>query len=213
MALLLSSLHHGLALAGLGTFVLLLHGGVPGSPAIEPASTVPGETAAASEGPTDAPREAATADPHHGVLARYLSRRYRLAREPVEMLVAAAFRTGKQLGIDPLLLLAVMAVESRFNPIAESVMGARGLMQVIPKYHQQVVAQHGGVEAMLEPAVNILVGAQILKDYIQRTGSIEAGLQFYNGAPWDESSQYAQKVIAEKERLSQALSGQSGSSV
>jgi hypothetical protein len=67
------------------------------------------------------------------------------------------------------------------------------------------VEEHGGEEAVLEPSVNIMVGARILKDYIERTGDLEAGLQFYNGALADESSQYAQKVMAEKDRLRQAV--------
>jgi hypothetical protein len=32
-------------------------------------------------------------------------------------------------------------------------------------------------------------------------GTLEAGLQFYNGALWDGSAQYAQKVLAEHRRL------------
>jgi soluble lytic murein transglycosylase-like protein len=154
---------------------------------------------------------AALPDQRQRALAAHLARRYRLAVEPTEMLVGAAHAAASQVGLDPLLLLAVMAIESRFNPIAESVMGAKGLMQVIPKFHRHVVSKHGGEEAMLEPAVNILIGAHILKDYIRRTGSLEAGLQFYNGSLWDESTQYAGKVLAEKDRLRQALQSASPS--
>jgi hypothetical protein len=67
--------------------------------------------------------------------------------------------------------------------------------------------EHGGAEAVLDPATNIALGARILKEYIRRTGSLEAGLQFYNGALADPTSQYAQKVLAEKERLQQAMRG------
>lgn len=148
---------------------------------------------------------ASVRDHRQRTLAGHLSKRYRLALEPTASFVGAAHRAAEEVGLDPLLLLAVMAVESRFNPIAQSVMGAKGLMQVIPKYHMHVVSRHGGEQAMLEPDVNILVGAHILKDYIRRTGSLEAGLQFYNGSLWDESTQYAAKVIAEKDRLKQAL--------
>ena len=51
-------------------------------------------------------------------------------------MVGAAYRAAREVGLDPLLVLAVISVESRFNPIAESVMGAKGLMQIIPKYHR-----------------------------------------------------------------------------
>jgi hypothetical protein len=51
----------------------------------------------------------------------------------------------------------------------------------------------------------MLVGAQILKEYIVRAGNLEAGLQMYNGASDDPSQGYAQKVIAERQRLEQTL--------
>jgi soluble lytic murein transglycosylase-like protein len=138
-------------------------------------------------------------------LANYLARRYRVAPEPIEELVHAAFAAGRLTRLDPLLILAVIAVESRFNPIAESDMGAKGLMQVIPRFHTEKLAVHGGEDAVLDPKTNILVGAQILKEYIRLAGGLEAGLQMYNGAADDPSQGYAQKVIAEKQRLEQAL--------
>ncbi|HMH16674.1 MAG TPA: lytic transglycosylase domain-containing protein [Burkholderiales bacterium] len=138
-------------------------------------------------------------------LANYVSRRYRIAPDVTEQFVGAAYDAGRQVGLDPLLILAVMAVESRFNPVAESLMGAKGLMQVIPKHHLDKLLEHGGEEAVLDPMINIALGARILKEYVRRTGSLEAGLQFYNGALADSSSQYAQKVFAEKERLQQAV--------
>ena len=119
--------------------------------------------------------------------------------------MGAAHDAGRQVGLDPLLILAVMAVESRFNPVAESLVGAKGLMQVVPRHHLDKLLEHGGEEAVLDPMINIPVGARILKEYIRRTGSVEAGLQFYNGSLADPSSQYAQKVIAERERLQEAV--------
>jgi soluble lytic murein transglycosylase-like protein len=138
-------------------------------------------------------------------LASYLSRRYRIAPDVTELFVGAAHEAGREVGLDPLLILAVMAVESRFNPVAESLVGAKGLMQVVPRHHLDKLMEHGGEDAVLDPVTNIALGARILKEYIRRTGSLEAGLQFYNGALADPSSQYAQKVFAEKERLQQAV--------
>jgi hypothetical protein len=137
-------------------------------------------------------------------LASYLSRRYRIAPDVTEVFVGAAREAGREVGLDPLLILAVMAVESRFNPVAESLVGAKGLMQVVPRHHLDKLMEHGGADAVLDPVTNIALGAQILKEYIRRTGSLEAGLQFYNGALADPSSQYAQKVLAEREKLQQA---------
>lgn len=149
--------------------------------------------------------EAAPKNPAHQALASFLSRRYRVAQAATEQLVGVAFDVGRKVGLDPLLILAVMAVESRLNPIAESEFGAKGLMQVIPKYHRARLAAMGGDHAVLDPLINVTLGASILKDYIRRTGSIESGLQFYNGSPTDETSEYAEKVIAEQERLKQAI--------
>ena len=138
-------------------------------------------------------------------LANYVSRRYRIAPDVTEVFVGAAREAGREVGLDPLLIVAVMAVESRFNPVAESVVGAKGLMQVVPRHHLDKLEEHGGAGAVLDPVTNIALGARILKEYIRRTGSLEAGLQFYNGALADPSSQYAQKVLAERERLQQAV--------
>jgi soluble lytic murein transglycosylase-like protein len=136
-------------------------------------------------------------------LIEHLSRRFMIASEATERMVAAAHRAARQVGLDPLLVLAVISIESRFNPIAESGMGAKGLMQIIPKYHLAKLNAHGGEDAVLDPESNIFVGTQILQEYVHRTGSLEAGLQFYNGAFRDGSAQYAHKVMAERERLEQ----------
>jgi soluble lytic murein transglycosylase-like protein len=97
-----------------------------------------------------------------------------------------------------------MAIESRYNPVAESVLGAKGLMQVIPKFHLEKLADHGGEQALLDPEVNILVGTQILREYLRRFGETETALQMYAGAFDEPTSQYAFKVLAERARLEQA---------
>ncbi|HEX7052564.1 MAG TPA: lytic transglycosylase domain-containing protein [Burkholderiales bacterium] len=140
-------------------------------------------------------------------LARYLARRYVVALAASEQVVQAAYAAAEEVGLDPLLLLAVAAVESSFNPLAESVMGAKGLMQIIPKWHRDKLARLGGDEALFDPEANILLGAIILKEYVRRTGNLEAGLQFYNGAFFDPTAQYARKVMAERARLEAVLRG------
>ena len=140
-------------------------------------------------------------DPAQIALTKYLSRRFLIAAEAAERMVDASYRAAREVGLDPLVVLAVISVESRFNPIAESVMGAKGLMQIIPKYHRDKLAEQGGEASLWEPETNILVGTQILQEYVYRRGSLEAGLQYYNGAFSDSTAQYAQKVMAERERL------------
>ena len=140
-------------------------------------------------------------------LARYLSRRYTVGLAQTEEVVQAAYAAADQVGLDPLLLLAVAAVESSFNPLAESVMGAKGLMQIIPKWHREKLQVVGGDAALFDPQANILLGARILKEYVHRAGTLEAGLQFYNGAFFDATAQYARKVLSERARLQAVLRG------
>jgi hypothetical protein len=133
-----------------------------------------------------------------------LSKRYRVSQEATRGLVATAYQEASRNRLDPLLVLAVIAVESRFNPIAQSHMGAVGLMQIIPKYHTDKFDVAGG-QSVLDPAVNIQVGTRVLKEYIGRTGSQAAGLQLYNGSLDDANAGYSDKVLAEKEWLQQAV--------
>jgi soluble lytic murein transglycosylase-like protein len=134
-------------------------------------------------------------------LAGFIGKRYRIAESAAASFVSIAYRAGEQHSVDPLLILAVMAVESRYNPVAESVMGAKGLMQVIPKWHLDKLMDYGGEHAVLEPEVNILVGTQILREYTRRVGDQEFALLMYAGAVDVPGSQYANKVLAERARL------------
>ncbi|GAB4179467.1 MAG: hypothetical protein Fur0039_23670 [Rhodocyclaceae bacterium] len=134
----------------------------------------------------------------------YLSRRYRVAGVAIEPLVEAAHQAGSRVGVDPLLIVAVMAIESGFNPFAESPVGARGLMQVVPRFHQDKL-EGADERAFLDPLTNILVGARVLKESIQRAGGVEAGLQQYAGASGDADNRYASRVIAERQRLERAM--------
>ena len=133
----------------------------------------------------------------------YIAKRYQVSAVALEPLLAAAQQTGRSVGVDPLLLVAVMAIESRFNPFAESPMGAQGLMQVIPKWHPDKVDVKSDKGAMFNPDTNIRVGALVLKEYIQATGSVQGALQQYNGSS-DPATPYANKVMAVKAQLSQA---------
>ncbi|HYY62302.1 MAG TPA: transglycosylase SLT domain-containing protein [Burkholderiales bacterium] len=135
------------------------------------------------------------------VITEFIAKRYRVSDTAVASYVAVAYRAGEQYSVDPLLILAVMAVESRYNPVAESLVGAKGLMQVIPKYHLDKLAELGGEDALLEPEVNIQVGAQILREYQRRCRDTEAALQMYAGAFDEPSGQYSSKVFAERARL------------
>lgn len=139
-------------------------------------------------------------------LSEFVANRYRVSQIVAYDLVSLTHRVGHQLQLDPLLIIAVIAVESRFNPIAESVAGAKGLMQIIPKYHGDKLEEYGGEKAVFDPAANIQVGSQILKEYIRNTGNLGIALQMYAGALSDFDDQYTSKVLNEKNRLQQVVS-------
>ena len=141
-------------------------------------------------------------------VTNWLSKRYRVASDATNMLVSATYSTAKEVKIDPLLVLAVMAIESGFNPFAESPVGAQGLMQVMSKVHHDKFKPLGGVNAALNPAANIRVGATILKEYVSRAGSVESGLKMYVGAAaFENDAGYGYKVLAEYKRLKDVASG------
>jgi soluble lytic murein transglycosylase-like protein len=139
-------------------------------------------------------------------ISGFVANRYRVSQAVAFDLVELSHRVGRDLQIDPLLIIAVISIESRFNPIAESVKGAKGLMQIIPKYHTEKLQEFGGVESVFDPETNIQVGAQILKEYIRMTGNVGIALQMYAGALSDQEDQYTNKVMSEKARLQHVVS-------
>jgi len=141
-------------------------------------------------------------------VARWIVRRYHVAPEPVARLVQESWTVGQRTGIEPTLILSVMAIESSFNPFAQSPVGAQGLMQVMTKVHDDKYEAFGGNHAAFDPVTNLRVGVQVLKECIHRAGGIEAGLRFYVGAAnLADDGGYAGKVLAEQEHLRQVAAG------
>lgn len=133
-----------------------------------------------------------------------VSRRYRVSAHALEPIFRAAQLTGRELRLDPLLIIAVIGIESRFNPLSESNKGAQGLMQVMPRYHRDKLPEGAGKLSFFDPVINVGVGARVLEESIRRNGGLTAGLQQFAGALNDEEQAYAVKVMAEKQRLEQA---------
>jgi hypothetical protein len=151
--------------------------------------------------PRDLPKQQAN-------LAYWLSKKYRVAPEPLSALVSEAYDVGPENNIEPTLILAVMAIESGFNPFAQSHVGAQGLMQVMTKVHEQKYQGFGGALAAFDPVANVRVGVNVLKECINRAGSLEGGLKLYVGAGNMKDDQgYAAKVLAENARLQQVAKG------
>ena len=132
-------------------------------------------------------------------LTGLFAKKYRVSAESTREYLVHAYREADRMGLDPLLLVAVISVESNFNPDAESPAGAVGLMQVIPRFHTDKFVPEQ--ESALAPQINIRIGALALKQYIRRAGGLVEGLQLYNGASEDETTAYANKVLGEKQRL------------
>ena len=144
------------------------------------------------------------------LVTNWLSKRYHVAGDAADMVVSASYMTAHETKLDPLLILAVMCIESGLNPFAESAVGAQGLMQVMSKIHRARFEQLGGVKAALNPVANIHVGAMILRDFVVRGGSVEAGLKLYVGAAaFDNDAGYGAKVMAEYHRLQAVAAGKS----
>lgn len=147
-------------------------------------------------------------DPTSARVAQYLARRYHVADDASRVLVAAAVRAGREHRVDPHLVLAVAAVESSLNPLAQSSVGATGIMQVMPALHAEKFGVGGDRQRVLDPVSNIRAGSEILGDLIRRGGSIERGLQLYVGAGnLADDGGYALRVLAEAAHIRMAAQG------
>ncbi|MEN9763290.1 MAG: hypothetical protein RI906_3116 [Pseudomonadota bacterium] len=142
-------------------------------------------------------------------VAGFIAQKYRLDVETVESVVRVAYLAAQSVNIDPLLVLAIISVESAFNPTAQSRRGAQGLMQVRTRVHAERFEPFGGRLAAFDPWANIHVGISIFKDYLAREGTVERALKSYVGAaqrPHDGG--YGAKVLGERARLSAVARGQ-----
>ncbi|HJV93926.1 MAG TPA: transglycosylase SLT domain-containing protein [Azonexus sp.] len=148
---------------------------------------------------------AATLNPRMRGALDYVSRRYRVSTEALQPIFATAEVVGRDLHLDPLLIIAVIGVESGFNPFSQSVFGAQGLMQVVPRFHKDKLPEEADQAAFLDPVTNVQIGAKVLKESIRRFGGLEDGLQQFGGAANDPDRRYSSKVLAEKQRLETAV--------
>ncbi len=175
--------------------------GLPLAPIAEArASTAP------SERPPKLPRDGAgkrstKLSPELKRVGSYVAKRYRVSESSLRAPLVRAQRSGSELGIDPLLIVAVMAIESSFNPLAESTVGAQGLMQVIPRFHMDKIGDDAHADALFDPDTNVRVGSLVIKEGLQRYGSLTRALQYYGGALKDSKTRYAKKVLTMQARL------------
>lgn len=90
-------------------------------------------------------------------------------------------------GVDRHLLKALIAVESGFDATAVSPRGAVGLMQIMPAYgdHYATEAERRrpAEQRLRDPRTNILTGARMLSDLLQRFGRVDLALAAWNAGP------------------------------
>jgi hypothetical protein len=147
---------------------------------------------------------------HHVV--NFITRTYQVAADQAGPIVVNAYRAARDAKLDPHLVLAVMSIESRFDPKARSPRGAQGLMQVVTRVHARRFEPFGGIAAAFDPIANIRVGTQILKEYIIHAGSAEGGLKGYVGAAGSgDDGGYGSKVLAERAKFAAVAAGRASS--
>jgi soluble lytic murein transglycosylase-like protein len=145
--------------------------------------------------------------PEQARAAHWIAKRYRVAQGAVEQIVGHAFEAAELFRLDPYLVLAVIAVESRFNPLAESSAGAKGLMQIMAEVHMEKFQALGGGDLVLTPWANIRVGATILREYLDRYRNLDSALRAYVGVGPSGVTKYPEKVLRERSRIVAAAQG------
>jgi len=111
-------------------------------------------------------------------------------------------RYAKKYRVDPVLVRAVIQVESDFNPLCVSNKGARGLMQLIPE-----TARRYGVTEIHDPDQNIHGGIRYLADLLDMfNDDLSRALAAYNAGegavqkhggipPYDETTEYVHRAL------------------
>ncbi len=117
----------------------------------------------------------------------------RYIKDPKERLtiLRGVHREATRAGLEPELVLAVIQIESAFNPYAVSVVGAQGMMQIMPFWKKEI----GRVEDnLINLDTNLRYGCTILKHYLDREkGNIANALARYNGSYG--TTKYSRKVM------------------
>jgi transglycosylase-like protein with SLT domain len=98
---------------------------------------------------------------------------------PDRLYDAIIAEASAEYGVDPELVRAVIRTESRFDPMAESGAGAKGLMQLMP-----ILSKELGVEDPFNPRENIFGGVKYLSRLLDRHhGDVTLALASYNAGP------------------------------
>lgn len=175
-----------------------LSGSVTGSdgakiPSVDAAPTTFGAAAAAPSSRAlvnDARETIAEGDaPQIEAARRFLSARHtRLTHSEIDRLSQVIVAAAHESRLEPMLILAVIAVESGGHAFAVSPVGALGLMQILPPTGKELAEKLGvpwqGPQTLFDPYVNVRLGAAYLRELADRyDGEISTALVAYNWGP------------------------------
>ncbi len=167
------------AAVSLGWGILAL-GGVRGEPGVEQPGNAASEAVA---GAATSPVAFAPA-PEVVALSRDIARRFKVSETEARTITRQAFAAAREHGVEPMLVLAVVAVESGYQSDAVNpASGAMGLMQVLAKWHPEKIQRIGGESQLLAINANLDVGTAILAEYLRRErGDVDGALRRYSGS-------------------------------
>lgn len=100
--------------------------------------------------------------------------------------VAYCETIGEQYQLSPELLQSIIEKESNGNPEALGKDGDSGLMQIIPKWHQERMEKLK-IHDIFEPYGNIMVGADYIFELAMKYYDLPLVLMIYNGIPLEEA--------------------------
>jgi soluble lytic murein transglycosylase-like protein len=149
---------------------------------------LPAVSAPAADAPVAEAAEAPAPEPLVTAIAAHIgSHRTGLLHHEVETLAETIVDEARRYEMDPMLVLAVMTVESRYNNFAVSPVGAMGLMQVMPETGEEIAARLGiawaGPHTLFDPVANVQVGVAYLKLLADRYDHMPTALAAYNWGP------------------------------
>lgn len=119
-------------------------------------------------------------DPEQSAVVRWIMNQTKpaVSESFAAKIVVKVYEQAQAFRLDPMMAIAVMRLESRFNPNAVSSAGAKGLMQVLPKFHKDKLAG----ENPFNVDTSIRVGTQILADCLDdHDGNVFKAMNCYSG--------------------------------
>lgn len=172
---------------------------------------------------TDGGREAEPPSPTlpgAAALPTYIAKRWRIDGATAELYVDAAYAAARQVQLDPALVLAVIARESSFvhignsndlsaevDPMSVDPARPHGPMQVSGRWHpEKMPVDRDGNLRPTSREENIVAGAQVLAEYMARSGgNLRKALRRYNGCSSASCRAYPGQVLKVRDELRRVM--------